>query len=77
MSLTGGERKVAGMQGWEEHTGFWWGNLWKKGHLEEMGVDGRIILEWISQKSAGRGGRGLNGDRWRAVVSTVMKLPAA
>jgi hypothetical protein len=23
------------------HTGFWWGNL------EDLGVDGRIILKWI------------------------------
>jgi hypothetical protein len=42
------------MQGRDEHTGFWWGNLWKRGHLEKMGVDGRMILEWISQKAAER-----------------------
>ena len=26
----------------------------KRGHLEDLGVDGRIILEWMSQKSSGR-----------------------
>ena len=29
------------------YTGFWWGNLMEKDHLEEPGVDGRIILRWI------------------------------
>jgi hypothetical protein len=31
----------------EVHTGFWWEDLSKKGHLENLGVDGRIILEWV------------------------------
>jgi hypothetical protein len=29
----------------EVHTGFWWGNLREEGHLEDSGVDGRIILK--------------------------------
>jgi len=28
----------------EVYTGFWWGNLRERDHLEEPGVDGRIIL---------------------------------
>ena len=28
-------------------TGFWWGNLRERDHLEDKGVDGRIILRWI------------------------------
>jgi hypothetical protein len=27
--------------------GFWWGNLGEKDHMENQGVDGRIILRWI------------------------------
>jgi hypothetical protein len=31
------------METGEVHTGFWWGNLREKDHLEDPGVDGRII----------------------------------
>jgi hypothetical protein len=34
----------------EVHTGFWWGNLRARDHLEEIGVDGSIILKWIFKK---------------------------
>jgi len=32
------------------YTGFWWGNLRERDHLEEPDVDGRIILRWIFKK---------------------------
>ena len=31
-------------------TGFWWGDLREGDHLEEQGIDGRIILKWILNK---------------------------
>jgi hypothetical protein len=31
-------------------TGIWWGNLRERGHLEEAGVDGKIILRWSFRK---------------------------
>ena len=32
------------------YTGFWWGNLRERDHLEDPGVDDRIILRWIFSK---------------------------
>jgi hypothetical protein len=29
----------------EVHTGFWWGDLREGDHLEDPGIDGRIILK--------------------------------
>jgi len=29
------------------YTGLWWGNLRERDHLEDPGIDGRIILRWI------------------------------
>jgi hypothetical protein len=58
------------------HTGFWWGELREGDHLENPGIDGRIVLkcievgwegvEWIDMAQ--------DRDRWRAVVSAVMNL---
>ena len=32
------------------YTGFWWGNLSERDHLEDPVLDGRIILRWIFRK---------------------------
>ena len=34
----------------EVYTGFWWGNLRERDHLEDLGLDERIILIWILRK---------------------------
>ena len=53
------------------------GNLRKRDHLENLGVDGRIIQKWIFEKLDG----GVdwisvaqNRGKWRAVVKTAMIL---
>jgi len=32
------------------HTGFWWGNLRARDHVEDPGTDGRILLRWITSE---------------------------
>jgi hypothetical protein len=34
----------------EVYTGFAWGNVRERDHLEDPGVDGMIILRWIFRK---------------------------
>jgi hypothetical protein len=59
------------------HTGFWWRNLREGTHLEDPGLEGRIILKFIFEK--------WDGDmdlidvtkyrkRWRALVNEVTNL---
>jgi hypothetical protein len=37
----------------ELYTGFWWGIVRERDHLEYPGVDVRIILSWIFRKCGG------------------------
>jgi hypothetical protein len=37
------------------YTGFSWGNLRERNHLEDPRIDGRIILRWIIRMWDGEG----------------------
>ena len=68
-SMYGGEGEV--------HTGFWWGEVREGDHMEDSGVDGRIILKWIFK--TWDGGNDWDDlaqvmDRWRALVNMVKNL---
>jgi hypothetical protein len=52
-------------------------NLMGRDHLEELGIDGKIILEWILGKCGGNVDwihLAQNRDQWQAVVDTIMNL---
>jgi hypothetical protein len=49
-SITRGVGHVAHMGRGKVHIGFWWGDLMERDHLEDRGIDGRIILRGIFRK---------------------------
>jgi len=61
------------------HIGSWWGNRRERDHWGDLGVDGWIILGWISRRWVGCGyvdwiGLAQDRDRWWMLVSAVMNL---
>ena len=62
----------------ELHRGLWWGNLRERDHLEDLGIDGRIILRWIFRKWDVGWMDWIDvaqdSDKWRAVVNAVIDL---
>ena len=58
--------------------GSWWGNRREGDHRGDLGVDGWIILEWISRRWDVGIWTGLgwsqDRDRWRTLVSAVMDI---
>ena len=65
---------VARMGRGEVYTGFWWGNLRERDHLEYPGLDERIILKCIFRMwDGGMDWIDMAQDR-RALVNAVMNL---
>ena len=60
------------------YTGFWWGNLRKRVHLEGPGLDRRMILRWIFRKWDVGGIDWIDlaedRNRGRVLVNAVMSL---
>jgi hypothetical protein len=48
---------------------FWWGNLRKRDHFEDLVLDGRIIITWILNQLGGRG-LDLSGTEWGQVAGS-------
>jgi len=50
----------------EMHSGTWWGDLRERNHLEDIDVDGRIILKWIAKE--------WDADAWTGLTCVIPGL---
>jgi hypothetical protein len=55
----------------EIHAGFWWENIKVRNRLEDLGVDGNLVLKWGSNESLRRAWTRLIWlklrDKWREI----------
>jgi hypothetical protein len=60
------------------HTKFLSENLKGRDHSEDLGVDGKIILEWILRELGWKGVDWIylaqDRDRWRALLNTIINI---
>ena len=59
------------------HIRFRWGNLREGSHLDDLNVEGRIILKWVFNEWDGGMDwidMGRDRDRWLALVTTALHL---
>ena len=59
------------------HAGFWWGYLKESDKLEDIGINGAIVLKLISKILDGDVdwiALAQDRDTWRALVNAVMNL---
>jgi hypothetical protein len=54
----------------EVHTGLWWVKLKERVHLQDLGVDGMIILKWISKRWDGEAWTGVFCSGYGQVAGT-------
>ena len=53
--------RVARMRRGEVHAGFRWGDVREGYHVEDIGVDGNVVLKWFFSKQE----EGMTGLIWR------------
>jgi hypothetical protein len=53
------------------HNWLWWGDLREKVHLEDLGVNGRMMVKWIFKK---RDGKAWNGLIWPKIGAGGRRL---
>jgi hypothetical protein len=50
------------------------GDLVERNHLEDLSLDGKIILKWMGWGGMNWSDMGQNRYRWRVLVNAVMNL---